>query len=96
VNFGMASNRAVRERFKHKNPFDLAMRQYFEEGISEGKIYLKEGSTGVEDIIDRLMAGLRSAMSYAGATNLNEFHEKAIVGIQTNAAFREGEALFRH
>jgi len=96
VNFGMASNRAVRERFKHQDPLQLAMRQYFEEGISEGKIYLREGSTGVEDIIDRLMAGLRSAMSYAGATTINEFHKKAIIGIQTNAAFREGEALFTH
>src|SRR3989344_7501808 len=96
VNFGMASNRAVRERFKHHGPFDLAMRQYFEEGINEGKIYLKEDSTGVEDIIDRLMAGLRSAMSYAGASTLNEFHERAVIGIQTNAAFREGEALLEH
>ncbi len=96
VNFGMASNKAVRERFKHQNPFDLAMRQYFEEGINEGKIYLKEGVTGVEDIIDYLMAGLRSAMSYAGANNLNEFHNKAIVGIQTSAASKEGEALLRH
>ena len=96
VNFGMASGRAVRERFKDQKPIDLAMRQYFEEGISEGKIYLKEGTTGVEDIIDRLVAGLRSAMSYAGATNLNEFHEKAIIGIQTNAALKEGKPLLEH
>lgn len=96
VNFGMASNRAVRERFKNQTPFDLAMRQYFEEGISEGRIYLKDGATGVEDIIDRLVAGLRSALSYTGAHNLNEFYEKAIIGIQSSAGYKEGEALFRH
>ncbi|MEX2054427.1 MAG: GuaB1 family IMP dehydrogenase-related protein [Candidatus Colwellbacteria bacterium] len=96
LNFGMASNKAVKHRFKDKTPFDLAVKQYFEEGISEGKIYVKEGMTGVEDIIDRLMSGLRSAMSYAGATTLQEFHERAIIGVQTSAGFREGEALLKH
>ncbi len=96
VNFGMASNKAVNNRFKDQTPFELAARQYFEEGISEGRMYLKESMTGVEDIIDRLISGLRSAMSYAGAKDLTDFHEKAILGVQTSAGFEEGKALFRH
>lgn len=36
------------------------------------------------------MTGLRSSMTYVGAKNLDEFHEKATIGVQTSAGFHEG------
>jgi IMP dehydrogenase len=45
----------------------------------------------VEHIIKRLMGGLRSAMTYAGAKNIIEFQEKAQFIIATDSAQREGK-----
>jgi IMP dehydrogenase len=36
---------------------------------------------------------VRSACTYAGAETLEEFHEKAVVGIQSAAGFAEGRPL---
>jgi len=33
---------------------------------------------------------VRSACTYAGASNINEFHERAVVGIQSAAGYDEG------
>jgi IMP dehydrogenase len=44
----------------------------------------------VGDIVDECMTGLRSSMTYVGAKNLEEFSDKAIVGVQTSAGFVEG------
>ncbi|MBU2101532.1 GuaB1 family IMP dehydrogenase-related protein [Patescibacteria group bacterium] len=93
ISIGMASTSAVNDKFKHLDEFDLAKKQYFQEGTNNGRIYLKEGLSGVEDIIDRLISGLRSALSYTGACNLEEFHEKAIMGVQTQAGFSESNPL---
>ena len=93
VSVGMASTLAVNEKFKHLEPFDLEKKKYFREGTNEGKIYLSENYAGAEDLIDYLISGLRSAMSYAGAKNLEEFQEKAVAGVQTAAAFEEGHAV---
>lgn len=93
VSIGMASTLAVNEKFKHLSPFDLEKKKYFKEGTSKGRIYLGETFSGAEDIIDYLISGLRSAMSYTGAKNLKEFEEKAVAGVQTAAAFDEGKAL---
>ena len=89
----MASTLAVNDKFKHIDPFDLEKKRYFREGTNEGKVYLSESYSGAEDIIDYLISGLRSAMSYTGAKNLKEFEEKAIAGVQTAAAFEEGLAV---
>jgi len=89
-NYGMASKKAVTLRNKWLSKFELARKQMFREWISTSKIYLKEGRSSVGDIVDEFVAGLRSAMTYVGAANLSEFHEKAIIGVQTQAGFVEG------
>jgi IMP dehydrogenase len=92
-NFGMASRRAVTNRTKQKDPLDQARKQLFEEGRSESKMYLQPGQESVEDILDSITAGVRSACTYAGARNLMEFAERAVVGVQTQAGYTEGKAV---
>lgn len=62
----------------------------FREGISSSRIYIKPGMESVGDVVDEFMTGLRSAMTYVGANTLQEFTDKAIVGVQTIAGFTEG------
>jgi IMP dehydrogenase len=91
--FGMASARAVRVRTEQESAFDRARKALFEEGISTARMYLDPEQPGVEDLIDRIVAGLRSSCSYAGARSLPEFHERAVVGIQSAAGYAEGRPL---
>ena len=42
-------------------------------------MYLDPARPGVEDLIDDIISGLRSSCTYAGAKNLDEFAEKAVV-----------------
>jgi IMP dehydrogenase len=91
--FGMASNRAVRNRTKTETNLDRARKELFEEGISTSRMYLDPERPGVEDIIDEIVAGLRSACTYAGASTIPEFHERAVVGVQSNAGYDEGRPL---
>jgi len=90
-NFGMASTRAVTARTRGEDAFNTARKQFFEEGISGSKMYLKRGEESAEDIIDKITAGLRSACTYAGARTLEAFHQNAVVGINTTASFLEGK-----
>jgi IMP dehydrogenase len=92
-NFGMASARAVRLRSAGDSAFQRARKGLFEEGISTSRMYLDRERPGVEDLIDSITAGVRSALTYAGARNLSEFYERAIVGVQSAAGFREGTPL---
>ena len=92
-NFGMASARAVSARTTSETPFERARKAIFEEGISTSRMYLDPERPGVEDLIDLIVAGVRSACTYAGAANLAEFHERALVGIQSNAGYTEGRPL---
>ena len=73
--FGMASNRAVKNRTRTETSLDRARKELFEEGISTSRMYLDPERPGVEDIIDQIVAGVRSACTYAGACNLPEFHD---------------------
>ena len=91
--FGMASSRAVRLRSVADSPFDRARKELFEEGISTARMYLEPERPGVEDLIDQITAGLRSACTYAGAGNLAELHERAVVGVQSAAGYSEGMPL---
>src|SRR4051794_32276889 len=91
--FGMASARAVLGRTERESAFDRARKSLFEEGISTARMYLDGERPGVEDLIDRIVAGLRSACSYAGAASLAELHERAVVGVQSAAGYAEGKAL---
>ena len=67
----------------------------FEEGISHARMYLDPEAPSVEDIIDRIVTGVRSAATYAGATTLPEFAERAVVGIQSVTGYTEGMAIDR-
>ncbi|WP_420453622.1 GuaB1 family IMP dehydrogenase-related protein [Ilumatobacter sp.] len=88
--FGMASNRAVKNRTRTETDFERARKELFEEGISTSRMYLDPERPGVEDIIDQIVAGLRSACTYAGASSIDEFHERAVVGVQGAAGYDEG------
>jgi len=91
--FGMASARAVASRTSGENAFERGRKALFEEGISSGRQFLDPARPGVEDLIDMITAGVRSACTYAGAANLAELHERAVVGVQTTAGFREGRPV---
>ena len=91
--FGMASNRAVKNRTRTETSLERARKELFEEGISASRMYLDPDRPGVEDIIDQIVAGVRSACTYAGASNLREFHARAVVGVQSNAGYDEGRPL---
>ncbi|MGB3685972.1 MAG: GuaB1 family IMP dehydrogenase-related protein [Ornithinimicrobium sp.] len=88
--FGMASARAVRQRTQQLSAFDRARSALFEEGISSSKMYLAPGRSGVEDLIDQIFSGVRSACTYAGASDLASFYSRAVVGIQGASGYDEG------
>lgn len=91
--FGMASARAVAARTRGGSAFDRARKALYEEGISSSRMYLDPERPGVEDLLDSITAGLRSACTYAGARTLEEFHERAVVGVQSAAGYEEGRPL---
>ncbi len=91
--FGMASARAVAARTSGEDAFDRARKALFEEGISTSRMYLNPVRPGVEDLLDEIIAGLRSSCTYAGARNLDEFAERAVIGIQSSAGYAEGRPL---
>ncbi|HEV7565427.1 MAG TPA: GuaB1 family IMP dehydrogenase-related protein [Microbacteriaceae bacterium] len=91
--WGMASTKAVRERFERLDPYELARKTLFAEGISNSKIYLDPLRPSVEDLLDMITTGLRSSFTYAGARNVSEFQDRALVGIQSAAGYEEGKAL---
>ena len=88
--FGMASNRAVKNRTRSETSFERARKELFEEGISTSRMYLDPERPSVEDIIDQIVAGLRSSCTYAGAATIAEFQERAVVGVQSTAGYDEG------
>ena len=90
--FGMASARAVRSRTAEESAYERARKALFDEGISTGRVYLDPERPGAEDILDLIVAGVRSACAYAGARDLAEFRERAVVGVQTPAGYAEGMA----
>lgn len=86
----MASARAVQARTKGRSQFDRARSALFEEGISSATMYLDPQRPGVEDLIDQVVSGVRSAFTYAGASTIGEFHARAVVGVQSAAGYEEG------
>ncbi|MDQ0379225.1 GMP reductase [Amycolatopsis thermophila] len=91
--FGMASKRAVGARTRTDNVFDRARKALFEEGISSSRMLLDPQRPGVEDLIDEICSGVRSAFTYAGARDIEDFHARAVLGIQSAAGFAEGRPL---
>jgi IMP dehydrogenase len=92
--FGMASARAVANRTTGEDAFERARKALFDEGISTGRMYLDPHRPGVEDLIDTITAGVRSACTYAGATNLPDFAERAVIGVQSASGYAEGRPLY--
>ncbi|MFC0627841.1 GuaB1 family IMP dehydrogenase-related protein [Kribbella deserti] len=88
--FGMASARAVQLRTSEETPFQRARKGFFSEGISKARMYVDPDRPSVEDLLDSIVSGVRSSAAYAGATNLDEFHRRAVVGIQSAAGYAEG------
>ncbi len=95
VSFGMASARAVAHRTSSESSYDRARKGLYEEGISSSQMYLDPQRPGVEDLIDQICSGVRSSCTYAGASTLAEFEERAVVGVQSAAGFHEGRPLER-
>ncbi|MGC0271601.1 GuaB1 family IMP dehydrogenase-related protein [Pseudactinotalea sp. Z1739] len=92
--FGMASARAVAARASAAaTAFERARRALYEEGISSSRMYLDPDRPGVEDLLDHITSGLRSACTYAGAATMAEFAERAVVGLQSAAGYEEGRPL---
>ncbi|MFE5210773.1 GuaB1 family IMP dehydrogenase-related protein [Streptomyces sp. NPDC056600] len=91
--FGMASARAVANRTSEESAYDRARKGLFEEGISTSRMFLDPQRPGVEDLIDSVIAGVRSSCTYAGAGDLAEFADKAVVGVQSAAGYAEGKPL---
>lgn len=89
----MASTKAVHERFGRLDPFELARKTLFAEGISSSRITIDPLRPSVEDLLDMITAGVRSSFTYAGADSVPGFHERAIVGVQSAAGYEEGKAL---
>lgn len=91
--WGMASTKAVQARFGGLDPYELARKELFAEGISSSTIYLDPLRPSVEDLLDMITSGVRSSFTYAGAGTLRQFHDRAVVGIQSAAGYEEGKAL---
>lgn len=89
----MASARAVAARTSRDDAFERARKGLFEEGISSSRMLLDPARPGVEDLIDHITSGVRSACTYAGARSLAELHERAVVGVQSAAGYEEGRPL---
>jgi IMP dehydrogenase len=91
--FGMASARAVAARTSNDGAFDRARKALFEEGISSSRMYIDPARPGVEDLLDEIIAGVRSSFTYAGAKSISDFAERAVVGIQSASGYAEGRPL---
>jgi IMP dehydrogenase len=91
--FGMASARAVKARTATASGFERARAALFEEGISSSRMYLDPARPGVEDLIDQIVAGVRSSCTYAGARTIEQLHERAVLGVQSAAGYEEGRPL---
>jgi IMP dehydrogenase len=91
--YGMASARAVAARTQAESPFERARKGLFEEGISTSRMHLDPDRPGVEDLLDQITSGVRSACTYVGATTLEELYQQAVVGVQSRAGFDEGRPL---
>ncbi len=91
--FGMASARAVQHRTRQQSPFERARAAMFEEGISCSRMYLDPQRPGVEDLLDWITSGVRSAATYAGARTLEEFADRAVIGVQSGSGYEEGRPV---
>lgn len=80
----------MKHRTLGEDRFSRARKALFEEGISNSTMYLDPQRPGVEDLLDHITSGVRSSMTYAGATTLRQFASRAVVGIQSQSGYDEG------
>jgi IMP dehydrogenase len=83
----------VRLRTASDSAYDRARKELFEEGISSGRMYLDPVRPAVEDLLDMIVAGVRSSCTYAGAADLASFAEQAVVGVQSASGYSEGKPV---
>jgi len=88
-NFGMASAKAVLRRNKDLSLYDISLRNIFNEGISTSRIYLREWLSTIWEVCEKLISWLKSSMTYVWAKNLKEYHDKVIIGVQTQSGYNE-------
>lgn len=81
---GMASREASLKRYQ-KNNWDLSQYKAVSEGI-EGLVSYRGR---VEEVIEKLLGGLRSGISYGGARSINELQQNAQFIEITSAGLRE-------
>lgn len=87
----MASARAVSDRAAGLDAFERAKKAFFREGISTSRIYIQEERESVGAILIDIITGVQSAFTYAGATSVIEFHQQAVIGVQTQGGYGEGK-----
>lgn len=85
-NYWMASGKAVSGRTNKLSKFEQAKRERYKEWISKSKIY---NIQALWDLVDKFRTWLESAISYTWAENIEDFHDKSIVWVQTQAWFAE-------
>ena len=91
--FGMASARAVASAGRRRSrPSSGPARRCSRRASPPAGSYLDPARPGVEDLIDAIIAGVRSSFTYAGARTIAEFADRAVVGIQSSAGYAEGRA----
>ncbi len=92
--WGMASTKAVQERFGRLDAYELARKTLFAEGISSSKIYLDPQRPSLEDLLDMITSGVRQ---FARATRVRRASPSSTTepwsGVQSAAGYEEGKAL---
>lgn len=88
--YGVASSRAVRERFAKLDAFERAKKTLLHEGISTSRVSIREGRESVSAVLADMVTSIQSSCTYIGAQNLKQMHEMAIIGVQTPAGYYEG------
>ena len=89
--WGMASTKAVHDRFGRLDPYELARKELFAEGISSSRIYLDPLRPGLEDLIDMITSGVRSSFTYAGASSVAEFQRPSPRRSSVGRRLRRGQ-----
>ena len=90
----MASTKAVHERFGRLDPYELARKELFAEGISSSKIYLDPLRPGLEDLLDMITSGVRVVVHLRRRRRRSPSSTSAPAsGLQSAAGYEEGKAL---
>ena len=93
-NFGMASARAVTTAHGRGLPVRPGPQGAVRGGHLDLADVPRPGRPSVEDLIDAIVAGLRSRPAPTRAPRtLEEFHERAVVGVQSASGYAEGMPL---